>query len=194
VNPESISPIGFAFLPERDERSSRDCDADKLRAVALYQQGMHGVASIARHLGRSRAAVASWIKVWKDGGIPELLSKGEKTRTQPYRFTHEARQMLLEKAEFSDWKSCRDAWRWLTQECGVDVCYLTVWRFLSEQGLFTGEKMHARQFTPPTGLVPPAQPEGSNTSAPVASPVATKVMTVPFPSASSSADYATFTR
>jgi transposase len=165
VNTQPIPNTGFAFLPDRDERSPRDCDADKLRAIALYQQGMHGVASIARHLGRSRAAVAAWIRVWKEGGIPALLAKSEKIRTQPYRFTYEARKMLLQKAETSDWKTARDAWRWLTSECGVDVCYLTVWRFLSEQGLFQGEKMHARQFTP-TATVPVPRPEGSNAFAP----------------------------
>jgi transposase-like protein len=125
-------------------RSSND---DKLRAVALYQQGIQGVAGIARNIGRSRAAVAGWIRIWKEGGSSALLSKPERSRTAPYRFTIEARTMLLERARKGELKSCRDAWRWLKFEQGVDVCYLTVWRFLSSEGLFEGEKMHARVLT-----------------------------------------------
>jgi transposase len=127
--------------------TNRDVSHDKLRAVALYQQGLQGVAGIARSLGRSRAAVTSWIRIWKEGGAKALLAKPERSRTTPYRFSVEARQMLLERAKLGEWKSCRDAWRWLKQEQGVDVCYLTVWRFLSAEGLFEGEKMHARVLT-----------------------------------------------
>jgi transposase len=127
--------------------AGHDVSHDKLRAVALYQQGLQGVAGIARSLGRSRAAVTSWIRIWKEGGSNALLAKPERSRTTPYRFSVEARQMLLERAKLGEWKSCRDAWRWLKQDQGVDVCYLTVWRFLSAEGLFEGEKMHARVLT-----------------------------------------------
>jgi transposase len=125
----------------------KESELDKLKAVALYQQGLHGIAGIARHIGRSRAAVTSWINLWKTGGAPALLAKPERSKTQPYRFTVDSRKMLLERAQRGEWKTCRDAWRWLKEEQGVDVCYLTVWRFLSSEGLFQGEKMHARTLT-----------------------------------------------
>jgi transposase len=140
--------------PSKPEANFKDSRADKLRAVALYQQDSQGIAGIARNLGRSRAAVTAWINLWKRGGAPALLAKPERAKTEPYRFSNEARQMLLERARKGEWKTCRDAWRWVKEEQGVDVCYLTVWRFLSQQGLFEGATMHARTLT---GAVPKQQ-------------------------------------
>jgi transposase len=148
VNSESDSPtVPFPL--------NSDTDALKLKAIELYQSGNHGFASIARQLCRSRATVTSWIQAWQQGGTEALLARPYRQRSEPYRFSPEARAELLERARRGEFATCRQAWRWIRFDRGLDICYLTVWRFLADQGLFEGVVKHARHLTQP--VPPPAE-------------------------------------
>lgn len=135
-----------AYPAELNGLDRSDVMQDRLKALALYLDGKYRHQDIATALHRSPNSVRAWIRAWKRGGVENLLSRKVPPPRIPPRFTANAQRALLEAIPKHDWKTARDAWRWLREARGVEVCYLTVWRFLTAKGMFRGETPHSRRF------------------------------------------------
>lgn len=140
--PRKARPLELSNLPQSSVTQ------DRLKVLALYVEGKYSYQDIAWATGRSRDSVRAWIRAWKSGGVNALLRRAERPARVPHRFTHEARQSLLEAVAEHRWTTAQQAWQWVRDELGIDVCYLTVWRFLAGQGLFSGGVMHSRKLNP----------------------------------------------
>lgn len=132
--------------PELRDLSRNAVAQDRLKVLALFLEGKYSYQDIAWATGRSRDAVRTWIRAWKAGGMEALLKSADRPPRIPHRFTYAARQDLLDAAAEHGWTTAQQAWHWVRDELGIDVCYLTVWRFLSSKGLFTGKVMHQRRL------------------------------------------------
>ncbi len=126
---------------------------DRLKVLALYLEGKYSYQDIAWATGRSRDSVRTWIRAWKSGGMDALLRPADKPVRVPHRLTHEARESLLSAMAEYRWTTAQQAWRWVRDELGIEVCYLTVWRFLAGKGLFAGGVMHSRKLNSSEALV-----------------------------------------
>jgi hypothetical protein len=64
------------------------------------------------------------------------------------KFTAEHKSALLQALQQHSWTTAREAYGWAWSHLGLRVNYITVWRFLSGQGLFTGDTPRARRLAP----------------------------------------------
>ena len=132
--------------PELLDLSRNAVAQDRLKVLALYLEGKYSYQDIAWATDRSRDAVRTWIRAWKAGGMEALLKSADRVPRTPHRLTYAAREDLLEAASEHGWTTAQQAWQWVRDELGIDVCYLTVWRFLASKGLFIGKVMHQRRL------------------------------------------------
>ncbi len=120
----------------------------RLQALALHLEHRYTKMEIAAALQCSRSSVTSWMKNWEKGGLDALLHKKEPPKRDPHVFTCEARESLMAAIPQHRWSTAREAWIWVRDELKIKVCYLTVWRFLTSQGLLVGDTPRARRFSP----------------------------------------------
>ena len=71
-------------------------------------------------------------------------------RTVKANFSEEAKVALLNAVASHPWTTAREAYDWAWNELGLRVNYITVWRFLSAQGLLCGNTPRARRLIPQT--------------------------------------------
>jgi hypothetical protein len=62
------------------------------------------------------------------------------------KFTPEAKAALLQALQTHSWTTAREAYGWAWNQLGLRVTYLTVWRFLTAQGLLVGDTPRARRL------------------------------------------------
>ncbi len=87
----------------------------------------------------------------EDKDLADLLAAvvGKERTSTKAAFTAEARYALLEELPRQSWTTARQAYGWVWNTLGVRVSYLTVWRFLNDQGLLIGDTLHTRRLQPP---------------------------------------------
>ncbi len=71
-------------------------------------------------------------------------------RTVKANFSDEAKVALLNAVASHPWTTAREAYGWAWNELGLRVNYITVWRFLTAQGLLCGNTPRARRLIPKT--------------------------------------------
>jgi hypothetical protein len=77
----------------------------------------------------------------------EKLDKRPANRTLvKHKFTPEAKAAILQAMQTHSWTTVREAYGWAWTELGLRVHYLTVWRFLTAQGLLVGDTPRARRL------------------------------------------------
>ncbi len=101
-----------------------------------------------------RPKVTEWVRCWELGGLQTLMNI-PKAKRVPHTFTLEARAALLQAVKEHQWKTAREAYGYVWNTLGLHITYVTVWRFLTEQGLLVGDTPRARHLVPPPKIVPP---------------------------------------
>jgi hypothetical protein len=75
-----------------------------------------------------------------------LNQRPAKRQAVKHPFTADAKAALLAAYNQNQWATAREAYGWAWNEIGLRVSYLTVWRFLSAQGLFVGDNPRGRRL------------------------------------------------
>lgn len=78
--------------------------------------------------------------------IEALYERPTPKRPAKHKFTAEAKAALLQALQQHSWTTAREAYGWVWNELGLRVSYLTLWRFLNAQGLFTGDTLRSRKL------------------------------------------------
>jgi hypothetical protein len=55
---------------------------------------------------------------------------------------------MLQAISEHSWTTAREAYGWAWNQLGLRVTYLTVWRFLTAQGMLIGDTPRARRLAP----------------------------------------------
>jgi hypothetical protein len=77
-------------------------------------------------------------------GTLDLMPAPAKQTRQ--RFTEDDKSVLLQAVKDHHWTTAREAYGWAWTQIGLRVSYLTVWRFLTSQGLLTGDTPRSRRL------------------------------------------------
>jgi len=67
-------------------------------------------------------------------------------RSVKAKFTDEAKAAILNAVASHSWTTAREAYGWAWNELGLRVNYITVWRFLTAEGLLSGDTPRARRL------------------------------------------------
>lgn len=89
------------------------------RLLAL-KQALEGKDSetVAKNIGRSNTTIKTWIDKFRAGGVEELLTK--KKGTGPASgLTPEMEAGMIEQLRKGQWRTARDAWKWLEENHDV---------------------------------------------------------------------------
>jgi transposase len=103
------------------------------KVQALYLLKVRAVETV-RHLavvlGRGEATIHRWLKLYREGGVDELLMERKKTG-RPKKISVETaaniQQELKDPEGFSSYKEVR-VWLWAIQ--GITLSYITVYKFI----------------------------------------------------------------
>lgn len=85
--------------------------------------------------------------------IKALYERPTQKRPAKHKFTAEAKAALLQALQQHSWTTAREAYGWAWNELGLRVSYLTLWRFLNAQGLFTGDTLRSRKLKKGTSAI-----------------------------------------
>lgn len=88
--------------------------------------------SVADELGRSQGTVQLWINKFRRGGIAELLTKSKGNGPQS-RLTPEMEEAMIEQLKLGQWRTARDAWKWLSENFDVsDLKESVIYKYLGK--------------------------------------------------------------
>lgn len=107
---------------------------ERLQALYLYTSGLAPTAKdIARLLGRSAVTVRRWFKLYRDGGVANLLAQPVRTG-RPRILSQEAQAKLRERLSRPEGlESYKQLHRWLQEECGIEIHYKTLFRIVQQE-------------------------------------------------------------
>ncbi len=118
--PQKLKVTGPATDEElaaaRKSRLNRH-DQERLIAVQMAQQGEWKIASIAKALSRGTATISRWLSKYRDGGICQLLQRGNGSR-QP-QLQPKDLSALQQGLREGKWKAGNEIQKWLAQEQGI---------------------------------------------------------------------------
>jgi len=113
--PATPEEVEAAYRRATDRR-----DRERLLAVHLAQQGELSLRGIARAVMRGRAAISRWLRAFREGGIPGLLS----VREHKGRHPSPSVKALIELDDGlvkGRWQSVPEIQRWLAGEHGTAI-------------------------------------------------------------------------
>lgn len=94
---------------------------ERLLAVKLGLEGKLSLADIAEQLGRARSVIQNWFNAYREGGIEKLLSRksGIAGRKPTAKITKQISEQIVSKLEAGEWRTAKEAEKWLKDEHGV---------------------------------------------------------------------------
>lgn len=114
-------------LKEQMNKQFRAREKERLQALYLLKSGKcQQIIEIAEILGRSRSTIHRWLNTYKEGGLAQLISSGEKPgrkRLVPNWAIAKLEKRLQQPRGFN---SYREIQQWLESECGIKVRYHVV--------------------------------------------------------------------
>ncbi len=88
---------------------------------------------LSRRLGRGHSTITRWLNSYRTGGLSQLLEVKTAPRAEP-KIQGEALAKLKQRLDSPEgFSSYRAIVEWLEQECGLEVKYDTVNRFVREK-------------------------------------------------------------
>jgi transposase len=137
-------------------------DAEKLLAIKLGMSGTHTTTEIAHILSKSRGAISQWIKSFREGGLPALLMKKERTG-RPASLSETHKEILRAGLEEGRWRIAQEAHEVLKQAgCPVKLNDVYYWLHKLGGALKVPRKSHVKKHRRPgvvqawVGNKPPA--------------------------------------
>ncbi len=105
---------------------------ERLLAIQMAQLGHSRIADIAQGLGRGRATIVRWLRKYRQGGLPGLLSRSHSHRKP--RLDAQAIEALEKELKKGQWKSAKEIHPWLEQERGISMSRWGVYYWLKKVG------------------------------------------------------------
>jgi transposase len=107
--------------------SEKKRDRERLQAIMLGQQS-YTLAEIAWIVGRGRATVARWIRLYRQGGLEALLKTRYKGRAGSV--SSAIQQELVQGLQQGRWKRAKDIQAWLhRQGCPLQLSGVYYWLY-----------------------------------------------------------------
>ena len=124
-------------------------EAEKLLAIKLGMEGSHTTTEIAHILSKSRGAVSQWVKTFREGGIPALLRKKDRTG-RPTLLSETHKTILKEGLVDGRWKTAQDAHEALKKAgCPVQLNDVYYWLHKLGGALKVPRKSHVKKTPTP---------------------------------------------
>ena len=94
---------------------------ERLLAVKLGLEGEHNLEEIAHNLGRARSAIQRWFDAYRKGGIEGLLTRRSGLVGRESKISDEVGKQIAKKLESGEWRTAKEAERWLKNEHGIEL-------------------------------------------------------------------------
>jgi len=132
----------------REQSETSAWKLTRLQAVRLALEGKESYRRIAEIVRCSPASLCKWINWFREEGIEKLLGQANgSTGGKEPRFS--AKQWERFRAELAkgQWRTARDAQRWLEENLGLVIAYKEVYRHLGKLGarLKVGRRSHVKK-------------------------------------------------
>lgn len=123
-----------AYLEKSLKQAKNGARKERLQMLWWLKTGqVNEHQELSRRLGRGHSTITRWLRSYRTGGLSQLLEVKTAPGAEP-KIQGEALEKLkqrLDSAEgFSSYRAIVD---WLEQECGLEVKYDTVNRFVPEK-------------------------------------------------------------
>jgi transposase len=106
---------------------------ERLLAVKMGLEGDQDLEEISEVIGRARSTIQRWFDQYRQGGIDELLTRG-KSSGAPSHLPPAAAKDLKRTLGKSNWRTMKEARRWLRQKHGVEASESSMYRYLKKAG------------------------------------------------------------
>ena len=106
---------------------------ERLLAIKLLLEGELQIAEVARLLGRHRNSINDWIKIFRNGGIEALLTRGEGSGTKG-KMTADAKAQLSEKLRIGEFLPAGQAEAWLKEKHHIEFGKNSIYYQLGKLG------------------------------------------------------------
>ena len=133
---------------ERSERTPWKCQ--RLQAIRLAMEGKETYRRIAEIVRCTSSSLCTWIGWFRQGGMEELLghANGAGGGKEP-RFNPQQWELFRAELSKGQWRTARDARRWLQEALGLSIAEKEVYRHLGKaRGAAEGGPPQPRQKRP----------------------------------------------
>jgi transposase len=121
-------------------------EAEKLLAIKLGMSAKHTTTEIAHILSKSRGAISQWVKAFREGGIPALLTKKERSG-RPASLNQRHQEILRQGLEEGRWRTALEAHEALKQAgCPVKLNDVYYWLHKLDGTLKVPRKSHVKKM------------------------------------------------
>ena len=133
---------------ERETQEKVPWKLQRLQGLRLALEGQDGYRRIAAIVRVTTSTLNKWINWYREGGIEGLLSRpvGAGGGKEP-RFTPKEWERFREQLAKGEWRTARDAQRWLQETMGLKISRKEVYRHLGKLGarLKVGRRSHVKK-------------------------------------------------
>jgi transposase len=120
-------------------------EAEKLLALKLGMDGLHTTTEIAHILSKSRGTISQWVKAFREGGIPALLRKKDRTG-RPALLSETHKTILKEGLVEGRWRTAKEAHEALKKAgCPVQLNDVYYWLHKLGGALKVPRKSHVKK-------------------------------------------------
>ena len=106
---------------------------ERLLAIKLLLEGELDIEAVAHLVGRHRNSINDWIKLFRNGGIEALLTRGEGSGRKG-KMTAEASAELAEKLKVGEFRTAGQAEAWLKEKHGIEFGTNSIYYQLGKLG------------------------------------------------------------
>lgn len=106
---------------------------ERLLALKLLLEGELDIAAVAHLVGRHRNSINDWIRLFRNGGIEALLTRGEGSGRKG-KMTAEASVELTEKLKAGEFRTAGQAEAWLKEKHGIEFGTNSIYYQLGKLG------------------------------------------------------------
>lgn len=123
-----------AYLEKSLKQAKSGVRKERLQMLWWLKTGqVNEHQELSRRLGRGHATITRWLRSYRTGGLSQLLEVKTAPGADP-KIQGEALEKLKQRLDSPEgFSSYRAIVGWLEQECGIEVKYDTVNRFVREK-------------------------------------------------------------
>ncbi len=106
---------------------------ERLLVIKLLLEGDSEIAAVAHLVGRHRNSINDWVKLFRNGGIEALLTRGEGSGKKG-KMTAEAKAGLTEMLRAGEFRTAGQAEAWLKEKHGIQFGTNSIYYHLGKLG------------------------------------------------------------
>ena len=123
-----------AQIPGLLEKEPAGIRRERLLAILAALEGEKSIAQIGKDLGRSQQSVSTWMRWFREGGLPGLLERPGQGNGRESDLTPRLRQELLKKVAKGSFRRAEDARQWLGRRAKRDFTLGVTYKYLKMCG------------------------------------------------------------